>query len=95
MNTINGYHGVQTKVVWLGWYCVRPDQRGKGLGRELIEWTIDKAKEQGFKKLKLYTSEDPEEAKAQEIYENYGFKIVGEEKGEGKYKTLYREKVIE
>lgn len=37
-------------VVWLGWYCVRSDQRGRGFGRELLEWTIKKAKERGLKK---------------------------------------------
>ena len=81
-------------LVWLGWYCVRADQRGKGLGRRLLEWTINIAREEGYKKLELYTSTDPNEARAQELYEKLGFKIVGEEKSGGAYKTLYREKIL-
>jgi putative acetyltransferase len=87
--------GDPSDVVWLGWYCVRPDQRGKGVGRKLLEWTIEKARSEGFKKLKLYTSTSPNEARAQELYEKLGFKLVGEEQEEeNNYKTLYREKVL-
>lgn len=81
-------------VVWLGWYCVRADQRGKGLGKELLEWTIEKAKERGFRKMKLYTSTDPNEAVAQTLYEKMDFKITGEDAGDGIHKTLYREKIL-
>lgn len=81
-------------VVWLGWYCVRVDQRGKGLGRELLEWTIEKAKERGFIRMKLYTSTDPNEATAQILYEKLGFGLIGEDVGDGIHKTLYREKIL-
>lgn len=81
-------------VVWLGWYCVRSDRRGKGFGRKLLEWTIEKAKERGFKKIKLYTSTDPNESVAQVLYEKLGFKISGEDDGDGIHKTIYREKIL-
>ncbi|KND47722.1 MAG: hypothetical protein AB201_02175 [Parcubacteria bacterium C7867-006] len=81
-------------VVWLGWYCIRADQRGRGLGRELLNWTIDKAKERGFKKMKLYTSTDPNEAAAQILYDKLDFKIIGEDEGDGIHKTLYRQKLL-
>jgi N-acetylglutamate synthase-like GNAT family acetyltransferase len=81
-------------VVWLGWYCVRNDQRGKGFGKELLEWTIKKAKERGFKKMRLYTSTDPNEAVAQILYEKMGFNITSEDEGDGIHKTLYREKIL-
>ncbi len=81
-------------VVWLGWYCIRADQRGKGLGRELLTWTTNKAIERGFKKMRLYTSTDPNEAVAQILYEKEGFKIIGEDEGDGIHKTLYREKIL-
>ena len=80
--------------IWLGWYCVRADQRGKSLGRELLEWSIDVAKKDGFKKLRLYTTNSDDEARAQELYEKSGFKIVGEEINQKGYKTLYREKLL-
>jgi GNAT superfamily N-acetyltransferase len=81
-------------IIWLGWYCVNINERGKGIGRKLLEWTIDKARTEGFKKFKLYTSEDPNEARAQELYEKLDFKVVGKEANEGDCKTLYREKVL-
>ena len=80
--------------VWLGWYCMRKDQRGKGLGRELLEWTVERARAEGYKKFKLYTSTDPNEARAQELYEKLGFKIIGEEDNDDGAKTLYREKTL-
>lgn len=81
-------------VVWLGWYCIRADQRGKGFGRKLLNWTTEKAKERGFKKMRLYTSTDPNEAVAQILYEKEGFKITGEDEGDGVHRTLYREKIF-
>ncbi|MDP2669293.1 MAG: GNAT family N-acetyltransferase [bacterium] len=77
--------------VWLGWYCVREDRRGKHLGKELLLWTIERAKSMGFKKLRLYTTSSPGEERAQELYEKLDFKIVGQEK-KSAYTTLYREK---
>ena len=82
-------------VVWLGWYCLSPQERGKGLGEEILKWTMDKVKEKGYKTMRLYTSTDPNEAVAQSLYEKLGFKIFNEELKEGeKYKTLYRECVL-
>lgn len=81
-------------VVWLGWYCLRNDQRGKCFGKELLEWTVSKAKERGFRKMKLYTSTDPNEAVAQILYDKLEFNIVGEDEGDGIHKTLYREKIL-
>jgi len=77
-------------LVWLGWYGVCADERGKGLGKELLEWTIEKARSEGYKRLRLYTSTDPNEARAQELYEKVGLKVVEEEKTDGD-KILYRE----
>lgn len=82
-------------VIWLGWYCLDPQERGKGLGKEILKWTMDKVKEKGYKVMRLYTSTDPNEATAQSLYEGIGFKIIGEELKEGEvYKTLYRECVL-
>lgn len=82
-------------IIWLGWYCLDPNERGKGYGREILEWTMNKAKEMGYKAMKLYTSNDPNEAAAQILYEKIGFNLIGEEQAEGEqYKTLFREKVL-
>jgi GNAT superfamily N-acetyltransferase len=82
-------------TIWLGWYCIDPAERGKGLGKEILQWSISQVKEMGYKKLKLYTSDDPNEATAQILYEKLGFALVGEEQKEGEeYKILFREKNI-
>jgi len=83
-------------VAWFGWYGIDPSQRGKGIGRKILEWTIKLIKDRGFNTFRLYTSTDPNEAAAQILYEKLGFKIIGEtehsvEDPESDYKTLYRE----
>ena len=82
-------------IIWLGWYCIDPNERGKGFGKEILEWTIGKVKEMGYRVMKLYTTTDPNEAAAQILYEKIGFKLIGEEQEEGRaYLTLFREKVL-
>jgi GNAT superfamily N-acetyltransferase len=82
-------------VVWLGWYCLDPKERGKGLGREILEWTMNEVKMRGYTTMKLYTSEDPNEATAQILYEKLGFKITKEETREGEtFKVLFRERLL-
>jgi len=50
---------------------VLPNQRGKGLGRKLMEFSLDKAKELGFKHVVLETASPLIEAIA--LYKKYGF----------------------
>ena len=76
--------------VWLGWFCIDPDFRKKGFGGMLIEWTMDQARQKGFKKMKLYTSDDPEVTTSEILYDKLGFKKVGEEKGDGET-IIYKE----
>lgn len=65
--------------VWLGWFCADPEVRGKGIGRQTLEWTINKARGTGYKRLRLYTSTDPNEAAAQNLYESVGLKVYKRE----------------
>lgn len=78
---------------WLGWYCVDMRQRGKGIGKALLDYVIDLARKREREYLCLYTSTDKNEAKAQKIYEAYGFTItkIVHKKG---YKILYRKKIL-
>ncbi len=78
---------------WLGWYGVLPDARGHGIGRWLLDWTIRKAKLAGCRTFKLYTSNSPDEATAQKLYEKIGLKLVREEP-HGEYIYMYREKAL-
>ena len=78
--------------VWLAWFCIDPEVRGQGLGRKLLEWTMNKAREEGYKVFKLYTSTDPNEALAQKLYESVGLKIVKTEKDtKSPYNIMYRQ----
>src|SRR4030095_16690199 len=51
-----------------------PAVRGKGLGRLLIEKSIEFAKQAGYKKIYIETM--PELTKAMTIYERFGFKYL-------------------
>ena len=77
-------------TVWLGWYCVDPKFQGKGIGKQILQWTIDKARSEGESILRLYTS--PEESPvAQLVYDKFGFKTTDiEQKADSKivYKQL-------
>lgn len=60
---------------WLGWYGVLPKYRKQGYGKEILLWTIEKAKEMGFKNFRLYT-DLVENNTAVELYKKLG--MVGE-----------------
>lgn len=78
---------------WVGWYCVKEEERGKGIGIALLEYAIEKARIKNKKYLKLYTSTYKDEAKAQGIYEKYEFYITKVKKKRHHY-ILYRKKVL-
>jgi len=81
------------EAIWLSWFCVAPEMRGKGVGKLMLEFSIDKARALGKKYLRLYTSDDPNEAAAQGLYEKYGFKIISQKKKRG-HTLFYREKAL-
>jgi hypothetical protein len=54
--------------------------RGQGLGKKLLEYTIDEARKYEKKYLRLYTSNAPDEVVAQIIYKKYGFKKIKQKK---------------
>lgn len=58
---------------WLAWFGVIPEYRGLGYATKILEWSIEKSKENGKKVVRLYT--DLEENKeAIKLYEKMGFK---------------------
>jgi len=82
-------------VSWLGWFCVDPAFRKRGIGSELLEYAIAAAKKSGKKRLRLYTTNDPNEADAQKLYEKYGFLVTKKNAGKrGKYTVFHRELVL-
>ena len=77
---------------WLGWYCVDPKFRGKGIGSKLLDYTIKKAKERGKKYLRLYTSTSAGEEVAQQVYDRRGFRTIRREKIKNeKYEIIFKE----
>jgi len=78
--------------LWLGWTCVAPTARGKGIGSKLVDFAIAQAVSEGKKFLRLYTSNDPNESAAQHLYERRGLRVVGEKQLQGSpFKRIYRE----
>jgi len=70
------YNRDAQEAVWVGWFCVDPKARGKGIGQKLIDHTICLAVQAGFRRVRLYTSTDPNEEAAQRLYEKNGFKEI-------------------
>ncbi|MEK6801007.1 MAG: GNAT family N-acetyltransferase [Nanoarchaeota archaeon] len=84
------YPEYKDKKLGLGWYCIDPKFRGKGIGSFLLDFTIQKAREKQKKILELWTTKNPKEEKAHLIYKNKGFKIVKREKWpDEKYEIIY------
>ena len=59
------------KDVWLGWFGVLEDERGKGYGKEILNYMIQSAKDLGYENFRLYTDEIANE-KAIKLYEKIG-----------------------
>lgn len=58
----------------LRWFLIEPEDRGKGLGRKLMETLIDFCKERGYKHILLWTVNTLEAAR--HLYGSYGFKLT-------------------
>ena len=65
------------KVRWIGWFGVHPDHRKLGIGSELLQYAIDMALQKGTTSLRLYTSSDPKEQAAHQLYKKFGFQQIG------------------
>lgn len=78
------------EAVWLFWFCVAPEERGKGIGTKLLTYTIKQARRKKVDYLRLYTSDVSNEREAQIIYQKHGLKEV-----ERKNRILYTEIIRE
>jgi ribosomal protein S18 acetylase RimI-like enzyme len=80
---------------WLGWYCVDPKHRGKGIGGKLLDFAIRKARNRGKKFLRLYTSPSDDSKKALKVYDSRGFKTIGRKKDKrSKYEIIHQELIL-
>ncbi|MCK4588871.1 MAG: GNAT family N-acetyltransferase [Nanoarchaeota archaeon] len=66
--------------VWLGWFCVDPDYRGRGIGSRLLDHTINQAGRNGFREFRVWTSTLPSEREAQKLYESRGLIVYEKER---------------
>src|SRR5580765_6386898 len=67
---------------------LRPDQRGRGLGRRLLETALERARADGVSVIRLDTGERMEAARS--LYEAYGFRRVsGSAPRQGQNRLLY------
>lgn len=79
---IVGITGLETRLgdpedmAWLGWFGVVPEARGKGFGRAILKKTIAKARSIGFERLRLWTTAAPSEIAAQDMYEDFDFRLI-------------------
>lgn len=83
-------------VIWLGWYCVLPQARHQGIGTGMLEEIIAAARNEGYEKIRLWTTSEPHVADAQKLFEKVGFALVREDTYANNplYKILYREKKL-
>lgn len=109
-NKVIGITGLYAKLldpgaVWLGFYCIAPEHRGKGLGKQLLQWTINKARANGYTALRLYTTTSPLEAASHTLYEKLGFKTMDEKAlpvqmveevkvPDSKYQTIFKTLIL-
>ncbi len=56
--------------------AISPDCQGQGIGSKVVEFCINKAKEDGYKALRVDIV--PGNIPAQKLYEKYGFNYVGD-----------------
>jgi GNAT superfamily N-acetyltransferase len=78
--------------IWMGWYGVDPEERGNGLGRKVLEWTVAEARRRGYECFRLWTTDDAGEVAANKLYDSVGLNIYKKEfiEKEG-YTKFYRE----
>ena len=78
-----GNGAVELKRMYL-----RPDQRGRGLGKRLLALALDWARAHGMRAVRLDTSERM--VAAQRLYEAHGFeRVPGEAPRQGQCRLLY------
>lgn len=76
--TIDGIHG-ESDGAHLRWFIMSEALRGKGAGSQLINAAVSFCREQGYKKIYLWTFEGL--GAARHLYEKGGFRLVAEHKG--------------
>jgi len=74
----------------LRYFILKPEYRGIGLGKKLMDLFMSRAKKCDFKSLYLWTTNEQKTASA--LYQRYGFKIVEEKPSDAFGKPLLEQK---
>ena len=75
--------------LWLGWYGILPEYRGQGWGSVLLNDSIVLSRNMGAKNLRLWTTDEPDMAKAALVYVRKGFVMDSKEwDAEAKYHRI-------
>jgi GNAT superfamily N-acetyltransferase len=69
--------GDEMPTVWLAYFGLIPEFIGRGLGRFLLDWSVDRAWDMGALELRVQTC-DLDHRAALPNYERAGFRVVGE-----------------
>lgn len=75
----------------IGWFGVDEHYRGLGLGKKLISFVIEKARDNSKNSIKVYSSNHPNEREANEMYKRLGFAEVRREKKSEEIEYIYYE----
>jgi len=67
-------YAAQPDETWLAWYGLQANARGRGKGAELLDWVIAEARVEQKRTLRLWTTDEPEYAKATALYQTRGFR---------------------
>jgi N-acetylglutamate synthase-like GNAT family acetyltransferase len=67
-------YSAQPDETWLAWYGLHNTARGRGKGAELLDWVIAEARAEQKQVLRLWTTDEPEYAKAIALYQARGFR---------------------
>lgn len=70
--TVYGYVNHPDEL-WLAWFGLLPEFRGRGAGAELLDAVIALAQREGRETLRLWTTDEPEYATALRLYARRGF----------------------
>lgn len=66
-------YAAQPDELWLAWFGLIPSARGFGAGAMLLDWLIGSARAEGRRTLRLWTTDEPEYARATQLYRLRGF----------------------
>ena len=83
---------MKSNAIELTYIGVAPDQRGKGLGRDLLNAFIEASRVAGYRSVILSVEKENESAIA--LYEKAGFKVI-RTFSEGRYKRHRMELTLE